>query len=354
MFEHGFLSMFRRHLALTMIILVCAFNFWWPGSAGRIPLALAADFCSTPDSCGFGKVCSNGKCVESDGCVSRSEKKCLDNDVYWYDSCGAEGERFADCGNDTYTSEYQCSKSMVQQKVIARGCDGGKCLAITGWVDVRNCADSGNVCKNGACLADVVAPPILYYLSPSGTVTGPSATLSLTTNKAAECRYSYYDVSFDQMSSMFLTSDNIHHSVAATLSAAGAYGFYVRCRDTNGNTNLVSSKISFVYSPLAKDLSSSSNTGKTPADTVPPVISGSSLLPTGQIDTEIVQVALTTDEKAACRFDTVDTGYDSMKNNLTADGSGMVHRRSVKVPSPGAYVFKRASEGIGCFCIIIF
>jgi len=303
-----------------------------------LPYAAAADFCSGDDSCGFGKVCADGKCVTAGDCAPRYEKRCVDYDVYWFDSCGIQGERFADCGLDEYLSEYQCSRNMVQQKIIARGCDKSQCLEVAGWIDLKNCDDTGNICKNGACRADVATPPIIYYLSPSGKVTGSAAALSLATNEIAECRYSYYDVSFDQMASKFNTSDGIRHSVSASLSAPGVYNFYVRCRNTAGSANLVSSKISFQYAPVAETRTVPDNP-RAAADTAAPEISESSLSPSGQVDAATVQVALATNEKAVCRFDMVDTGYNSMKNGLAVDGSGTVHRRSVQVPAAGKYTF---------------
>lgn len=298
-----------------------------------------ATSCTTSDACGFGQVCSNGVCVDSSGvnCTPKSTKQCYDHNVYWYDSCGVRGEKFQDCGLDSYLSEYKCSSSMVQQKVVARGCDAATCKELRGWVDLQNCAEKGLVCRDGACRAGDATPPLLYYLLPSGTVTSPSAILSLTTSETAECRYGYYDVGYDQMGMRFSTTDNLHHTVSVTLSNAGAYVFYVRCRDTAGNTNLSSSKISFTYTPKSgQTVTGDQNPAK---DTTPPVIESSSLLPTGKVETGTVELSLKTNEKASCRYDIADTTFTAMENSFDADTAGKSHTKTVTLAGQGRYAY---------------
>jgi len=296
-----------------------------------------AETCSDNDPCGFGQLCSNGVCIDSENatCVSRSTKKCFDHNVYWYDSCNVREEKFQDCGLDSYLPEYRCNATMVQQKVIARGCDQAQCKEIRGWIDLQNCADNGLICRDGACQARDTTPPVIYYLLPSGTVTNPKVVLSLTTDEAAECHYGYYDVGFEQMGMKFITADGIHHSVEAALNEAGTYNFYVRCRDIAGNADPASSKISFTYAVESGKTEIKEQT----KDTVPPVIESSSLLPTGQVDKATVDLLLKTDERADCRYDIADTAFASMENSFDGDVAGTAHHKSVTLSGAGKYVY---------------
>jgi hypothetical protein len=298
-----------------------------------------ATFCSDSGSCSFSEVCSGGRCVDSASanCASKSAKKCYDNDVYWYDSCGAREEQAQDCGTDSYVSEYKCSSTMVQQKVIARGCDGGECKEANGWIDLQNCADKKLECRGGVCRAADATPPIIYYLLPSGAVNNPSVELSLTTNEASECHYGYYDVSFDQMGMKFNSVDGLRHTAPTTLTVAGTYTFFVRCRDEDGNVNLASGKISFTYGSGSQQLPRNGVVAE--KDTTPPAIQASSLSPSGQVASAAVELSLKTNEKSSCRFDVADTAYASMENAFNGDAAGITHHKTVTLAGAGRYAY---------------
>ena len=51
------------------------------------------------DECSGGEVCQGAHCV----CAPEDHQECADGDVYWFDSCGVEGEKFEECG------EYSCA-----------------------------------------------------------------------------------------------------------------------------------------------------------------------------------------------------------------------------------------------------
>lgn len=300
----------------------------------------AAESCSADDPCGFGKICFNGKCADSGSvdCTNHSQMECYDNDVYWYDSCGTREEKSKDCGEDSYLTEYQCSSTMAQQGVIARGCDKGECQEVRGWIDLQNCDDTGLVCRDGACRAGDATPPLLYSLLPSGEVNSSRVVLSLATDEKAECRYSYYDVGYDQMGMKFATGDGIRHSVATNLAAPGNYIFYVRCRNGAGNVNLVSNKISFSYVLDSKKTNSAEMTA-VGQDLTPPAISAPSLKPSGKVYTAVVELSLVTGEKANCRYDTRDLIYASMTSNFNRDTGGTVHYKAVTLPGSGSYAY---------------
>jgi len=260
----------------------------------------------------------------------------LQHDVYWYDSCGQRQELLQDCGVDNYLQEYQCSSTMLQQKVIGRGCYQGICREVTGWIDRQNCADKGLICQNGACQPKDNTPPILYYLAPSGIVTNRQVTLSLSTNEKSKCHYGYYDVNFDQMGMEFATTDGLHHTSSITLNSPATYNFYVRCQDISGNTNLTSNKISFTYTTQTSPPNPIVSVTK---DTAPPIIQSSSLLPSGQVNTKQIDLSLKTNEKANCRYDIADMDFTSMENNFNADANGTSHYKTVTLAGAGKYIY---------------
>jgi len=59
------------------------------------------DGCGNTLNCGIcssGKTCNNGICESI--CTPETEKKCYNNDVYWFDSCGDRGSKYEDCGTN--------------------------------------------------------------------------------------------------------------------------------------------------------------------------------------------------------------------------------------------------------------
>jgi len=73
------------------------------------------------------------------GCIPHDSYKCYDNDVYWYDSCGAREDKKQECGTSGWTNEYRCSGRNKQRKWINRGCSGSSCYANAEWKNVQDC-----------------------------------------------------------------------------------------------------------------------------------------------------------------------------------------------------------------------
>ncbi|HNR81124.1 MAG TPA: hypothetical protein PKK37_01675 [Candidatus Pacearchaeota archaeon] len=101
--------------------------------------------------CGGGKTCSDGKCVS--GCVPQTVRKCGgDGNLYWYDSCGVQGELAQSCGSDELTSNYRCSGNRVQRQILKRGCLADACFTAPEWQDAFDCS-AGEACRDGDCVA---------------------------------------------------------------------------------------------------------------------------------------------------------------------------------------------------------
>ncbi|MFZ3074038.1 MAG: hypothetical protein WA093_02825 [Minisyncoccales bacterium] len=176
--------------------------------------------------------------------------------------------------------------------------------------------------------------PVLSGLLPSGTTYNSYVTLSVKTNEAANCRYSWYDKAFDEMTLVFSTSDQKYHTATASLSNYGYYTYNVRCRNTAGNVNQVAGKISFRYAN--KNPVVSAPVVVAPKDTAAPEISN--LMPAGDVNAASTTISCVTDEAATCKYDISDTGYDSMAN--TMDGAGSKnHSKIVALDAAGRYTY---------------
>ncbi len=183
--------------------------------------------------------------------------------------------------------------------------------------------------------ADVL-PPVLGNGQPSGTLPAGTtqATLSVTTNENATCRYDTMPgTGYASMASSFsVTGGTTHSAAVAGLSDGNAYSFYVRCSDAAGNVNTADFTISFAVSN----------------DATPPVLSNgqpSGILPAG---TTQATLTLDSDESATCRYaTTAGTNYLAMVNGFTATG-GMTHATVVGgLRSGNTYsFFVRCSDGI--------
>lgn len=90
------------------------------------------------------------------------------------------------------------------------------------------------------------APVILSVYPPNNTVldsplaSGKStAAINITTDRAAECRYSASpNTAFENMSSYFNYTNSTTHSFTITLASGAQYGFYIRCKSPGANAGI--------------------------------------------------------------------------------------------------------------------
>jgi hypothetical protein len=100
-------------------------------------------------------------------------------------------------------------------------------------------------------LAPVVdtTPPALSSSQPSGVLPAGTtqATLSLTSNENATCRYATaVGTAYGSMPNTFSTTGGTAHStVVSGLANGQSYTYYVRCQDAAGNANIGDLAISF-------------------------------------------------------------------------------------------------------------
>jgi hypothetical protein len=104
--------------------------------------------------------------------------------------------------------------------------------------------------------------PVRSIGSPSGTLayTTTGATLSLTTNEAATCKYSTSaGTTYGSMTAFSTTTETSHSTALTGLTDSTSYAYYVKCADGQGNINVTDYTISFSVAA--------------PPDTTAPVIS---------------------------------------------------------------------------------
>ncbi|QQS20867.1 MAG: fibronectin type III domain-containing protein [Candidatus Moraniibacteriota bacterium] len=92
------------------------------------------------------------------------------------------------------------------------------------------------------------AAPVRSNLLPSGTLAAGTtqATLSLSTNMNATCKYGTTSQAYASLPNTFTTTGTTSHSQVVTgLMNGQSYTYYVRCTDTGGNVNTTDSFISF-------------------------------------------------------------------------------------------------------------
>jgi len=102
-------------------------------------------------------------------------------------------------------------------------------------------------------------PPEILDTKPDGEITG-IPTLEVTTDEQAECRYDEDDLDFEDMRYEF-SGDGTLHQDTVTLTS-GSYLYYVRCNDSQGNTNKLSAIIEFTITAGEEDFTRPAREGE--------------------------------------------------------------------------------------------
>jgi hypothetical protein len=108
----------------------------------------------------------------------------------------------------------------------------------------------GNVATSSPAVTVTVdnAAPARSGGSPSGQLSSntTSATLAVTTDKTATCKYSgSAGTTFGSMAAFSSTNSTAHTTSVSNLSSSQSYTYYVKCQDGLGNTNSDDYAISF-------------------------------------------------------------------------------------------------------------
>ncbi|MCU0652922.1 MAG: hypothetical protein MUD10_01560 [Candidatus Pacebacteria bacterium] len=173
--------------------------------------------------------------------------------------------------------------------------------------------------------------PVLSGFSPSGTIYDPNVTLTVTTDKAANCRCGRVDRNYDDLTWAFTSNDRFNHIRNTVMPAGGYYTYYIKCKDDDGNINAVTGTINFRYSaPYVAP-------PPPPSDTTAPSVS--SLAPSGDIEASPTTLSCSTNEAATCKYGLSDGDYDSFTDTMAAGSDKTSHSADVTLPSPGSYTY---------------
>ena len=138
-----------------------------------------------------------------------------------------------------------CVRLMYRWLVLSlAGALSGCQLAAGPTSDTSDASDAGDASDSAL---DTTAP-VLSAGAPSGVLAAgtTSATMNVTTDEAATCRWDVADTTFANMSKTFSTTGGTSHSTTLDGLVNGkSYDRYVRCQDAAGNANTSSYTISF-------------------------------------------------------------------------------------------------------------
>jgi hypothetical protein len=101
-------------------------------------------------TCDGGKSCSDGDCI----CVPKEYLDCCQDSVCWYDSCGNEGAKIADCSNGcSEGSCNNCEPDCEDKKCGNDGCGGscGDCMELESCTVEGDCVCEFVVCEDTCC-----------------------------------------------------------------------------------------------------------------------------------------------------------------------------------------------------------
>jgi len=171
---------------------------------------------------------------------------------------GGDANTAIDADHDGYTSAADCNDTDAAiHPGMAEICGDG--------VD-QDCSG-----LDLACAPDTT-PPVLSGGQPIGTLQGGTtqATLRVTTNEAATCRWSASaGIAYASMATPFTTTGTTSHTTAVTgLTDSTSHTYYVRCQDGAGNANasdyLVTFSVGAGAGPLNVSLVPSRTAGVAP------------------------------------------------------------------------------------------
>ncbi len=137
------------------------------------------------------------------------------------------------CTSFTYSNWGSCTSSGKQSRTITASSPSG-CIGGTSENLIQNC---------NYVVPDLTAPIISNAL-PTGTIYSTTSIINVTTDENATCKFSSDQSNWMSFST---TGSKFHSQYFASLSN-GQNTFYVKCKDSSGNENKVSSIVSFTVS----------------------------------------------------------------------------------------------------------
>ncbi|MBI1984813.1 MAG: peptidoglycan-binding protein [Candidatus Wildermuthbacteria bacterium] len=192
-----------------------------------------------PPSSGQDSIAPSFSIVINDGASSTNNQDVIIR-VECEDPSGGEAMRFSNFS--TFTNEPWGGAEAGKLWRLSSG-DGLKTV-------YAQCQDEkGNIANASDSITLDALSPVTSSPGPTGTLAAGTtqATLSLTTNEQATCRYAQTpNTDYDMMRDAdTFSGTNTSHSIIVSTLSPGSYSFYVRCKDVMGNKNSFDTAISF-------------------------------------------------------------------------------------------------------------
>ncbi|HEY4501987.1 MAG TPA: alkaline phosphatase family protein [Candidatus Paceibacterota bacterium] len=180
-----------------------------------------------------------------------------------------------------------------------------------------------------------VTPPTLSNFGPTGTLAAgtSNATLTVSTNEAATCKYSTTAGDDFAVQTSFQTTGSVSHTNSVPVANATSYVYYIKCQDAAGNTS-TEGQVSFVVAAVSSDTTPPNLWGLTPTGT----------LPSGTVSATL---AVVTDESASCVYSaTANTSFSSATAFQTTGGTS--HQTAVLTTDGASYsYYVKCQDGTG-------
>ena len=106
-------------------------------------------------NCDYG--CSSGSCQQQQ-CIDHVEKRCDDNSVYWFDSCGERQEEYERCESDENCHNAKCVRFCEEGFIGSPLCSGNKVVQQYQLVDCSTDIRDVEVCTFGCQNSQCVDP----------------------------------------------------------------------------------------------------------------------------------------------------------------------------------------------------
>ncbi len=151
------------------------------------------------------------------------------------------------------------------------------------------------------------APPRIINTQPKGTINYNLVEIKVTTNEDSACKYDQSNVSYDSMY-YSLSNQGVNHTQLRSFED-GEFRLYTRCKDTSNNIGQ-SQVISFKI------------------DALPPTIT--EITPTGTVNQEEIDMRVSTDEVATCKWSKTNQPYASLENQFRTTGATL-HEQPLKL-----------------------
>lgn len=217
-------------------------------------------------------------------------------DCKWSLTDAAYGAMAGDCTGDGTTS-ITCTTS---------GLPASAATVYLSCADLCGNADTAATNDSLSYTVDDGVPSKSGFSPASGSgITTNAPTITFTTNKNSDCRWSLTDAAYSSMTNDCTGDGTTSITCSASGLPEGAAVVYIACSDACGNADTATTNAELSYT----------------VDTQPPARSSVSPATGSTVYTTSPVITFATNENAWCRWSLTDAAYDAMTNDCTGGGT---------------------------------